>query len=127
MVFVGPYEHHSNEVTWRETLAEVVEVPLCPRGNIDLAALRDHGQEGLGEEERSLEMDGKEAVELGLGENPGLAQLPQLLQLGDHVGTAESRGCCRRCGRSRRWGRGRCRGARGCRCILGGPPLVLAR
>lgn len=41
VVFVGPYEHHSNEVTWRETLAEVVEVPLCPRGNIDLAALRD--------------------------------------------------------------------------------------
>lgn len=42
VVFVGPYEHHSNEVTWRETLAEVVEVPLCPRGNIDLDALREH-------------------------------------------------------------------------------------
>ena len=40
VVFVGPYEHHSNEVTWRETLAEVVEVPLCPRGGIDLEALR---------------------------------------------------------------------------------------
>lgn len=41
VVFVGPYEHHSNEVSWRETLAEVVEVPLCPRGNLDLDALRD--------------------------------------------------------------------------------------
>ncbi|WP_161882554.1 aminotransferase class V-fold PLP-dependent enzyme [Deinococcus alpinitundrae] len=40
VVFVGPYEHHSNEVTWRESLAEVVEVPLCPRGGIDLEALR---------------------------------------------------------------------------------------
>ncbi|MFC4640104.1 aminotransferase class V-fold PLP-dependent enzyme [Deinococcus hohokamensis] len=40
VVFVGPYEHHSNEVSWRETLAEVVEVPLCPRGGLDLDALR---------------------------------------------------------------------------------------
>ncbi len=40
VVFVGPYEHHSNEVSWRETLAEVVEVPLCPRGGVDLDALR---------------------------------------------------------------------------------------
>lgn len=39
VVFVGPYEHHSNEVSWRETLAEVVEIPLCPRGNLDLDAL----------------------------------------------------------------------------------------
>ncbi|MFB9991681.1 aminotransferase class V-fold PLP-dependent enzyme [Deinococcus oregonensis] len=39
VVFVGPYEHHSNEVSWRETLAEVVEVPLCERGNLDLDAL----------------------------------------------------------------------------------------
>ncbi|EYB67089.1 aminotransferase [Deinococcus phoenicis] len=39
VVFVGPYEHHSNEVSWRETIAEVVEVPLCPRGNLDLEAL----------------------------------------------------------------------------------------
>lgn len=40
LVFVGPYEHHSNEVSWRETLAEVVEIPLCPEGKIDLEALR---------------------------------------------------------------------------------------
>ncbi len=41
VVFVGPYEHHSNEVSWRESLAEVVEIPLCPKGLIDLDALRD--------------------------------------------------------------------------------------
>src|SRR6056297_1291022 len=29
VVFVGPYEHHSNEVTWREGLATVVEVRLA--------------------------------------------------------------------------------------------------
>jgi selenocysteine lyase/cysteine desulfurase len=39
VVFVGPYEHHSNEVSWRESLAEVVEVPLGPTGGIDLGAL----------------------------------------------------------------------------------------
>ena len=39
VVFVGPYEHHSNEVSWRETLAEVVEIPLCSKGNLDLEAL----------------------------------------------------------------------------------------
>jgi selenocysteine lyase/cysteine desulfurase len=41
VVFVGPYEHHSNEVSWRESLAEVVEIGLCPKGLIDLDALRD--------------------------------------------------------------------------------------
>ena len=41
VVFVGPYEHHSNEVSWRESLAEVVEIPLCPKGLIDLDALRE--------------------------------------------------------------------------------------
>ncbi|KAF8678568.1 hypothetical protein HU200_046184 [Digitaria exilis] len=40
VVFVGPYEHHSNLLTWRESLAEVVEVGLCPGdGLLDLAAL----------------------------------------------------------------------------------------
>ena len=39
VVFVGPFEHHSNEVTWREGLCELVEVPLCPDGFFDLDAL----------------------------------------------------------------------------------------
>ncbi len=39
VVFVGPYEHHSNEVSWRESLAEVVEVALDPEGGVDLADL----------------------------------------------------------------------------------------
>lgn len=39
VVFVGPYEHHSNEVSWREGLATVVEVGLTPDGGVDLADL----------------------------------------------------------------------------------------
>ncbi len=39
VVFVGPYEHHSNEVSWRESLAEVVEVPLDANGLLDLGGL----------------------------------------------------------------------------------------
>ncbi len=39
IVFVGPYEHHSNELTWRHGLATVVEVRLAPDGGIDLAHL----------------------------------------------------------------------------------------
>ena len=39
VVFVGPYEHHSNEVTWREGLCTVVEVPLDASGQVCLDAL----------------------------------------------------------------------------------------
>jgi selenocysteine lyase/cysteine desulfurase len=39
VVFVGPYEHHSNELPWRESIAEVVTIPEDPDGRIDLAAL----------------------------------------------------------------------------------------
>jgi selenocysteine lyase/cysteine desulfurase len=39
VVFVGPYEHHSNEISWRQSLATTVEVRLQPDGNIDLAHL----------------------------------------------------------------------------------------
>ncbi|MCP3870234.1 MAG: aminotransferase class V-fold PLP-dependent enzyme [Gammaproteobacteria bacterium] len=36
VVFVGPYEHHSNEISWRESLATVVEVRMDGDGGIDL-------------------------------------------------------------------------------------------
>ena len=39
VVFVGPYEHHSNEVSWRECFAEVVEIELDHEGLIDLEDL----------------------------------------------------------------------------------------
>lgn len=39
VVFVGPYEHHSNEIMWRQTLADVYEVPLNSNGLLDLIEL----------------------------------------------------------------------------------------
>ncbi|MBN1948820.1 MAG: aminotransferase class V-fold PLP-dependent enzyme [Candidatus Cloacimonetes bacterium] len=39
VVFVGPYEHHSNEIMWRRTLCEVIEISLNDQGEIDLLAL----------------------------------------------------------------------------------------
>ena len=36
VVFVGPYEHHSNEISWRESMATVVEVAMADDGGIDL-------------------------------------------------------------------------------------------
>ncbi|KAM0910088.1 hypothetical protein ACQ4PT_014387 [Festuca glaucescens] len=40
VVFVGPYEHHSNLLSWRRSLAEVVEIGLDADGLVDVAALR---------------------------------------------------------------------------------------
>jgi selenocysteine lyase/cysteine desulfurase len=39
VVFVGPYEHHSNELPWRESAADVVAIPADADGRIDLAVL----------------------------------------------------------------------------------------
>ena len=41
VVFVGPYEHHSNEVSWRQGLATVVAVRLTADGGVDLAHLEE--------------------------------------------------------------------------------------
>jgi selenocysteine lyase/cysteine desulfurase len=39
VVFVGPYEHHSNELPWRESIADVVAIPLTVDGQICQATL----------------------------------------------------------------------------------------
>ncbi|AEV36726.1 aminotransferase class V [Pseudovibrio sp. FO-BEG1] len=36
VVFIGPYEHHSNELPWRESIADVVSIPLCEGGQVCL-------------------------------------------------------------------------------------------
>ena len=41
VVFIGPYEHHSNEVMWRECIADVVVIPQDLDGHIDIAILRE--------------------------------------------------------------------------------------
>jgi selenocysteine lyase/cysteine desulfurase len=39
VVFIGPFEHHSNELPWRESVADVVTIPEDADGHIDVAAL----------------------------------------------------------------------------------------
>ncbi len=36
VVFIGPYEHHSNELLWRESIADVVVIDEDANGRIDL-------------------------------------------------------------------------------------------
>ncbi|MBL4686377.1 MAG: aminotransferase class V-fold PLP-dependent enzyme [Nannocystaceae bacterium] len=40
VVFIGPYEHHSNELPWVESIADVVEIGLTAQGHIDTDDLR---------------------------------------------------------------------------------------
>lgn len=39
VVFIGPYEHHSNELPWRESIADVVTIHEDVDGHIDAAQL----------------------------------------------------------------------------------------
>jgi selenocysteine lyase/cysteine desulfurase len=39
VVFVGPYEHHSNYLPWFESICDVVEIPATASGEIDLESL----------------------------------------------------------------------------------------
>jgi selenocysteine lyase/cysteine desulfurase len=41
VVFVGPFEHHSNELPWRESIADVVQIGEDHNGHVDLDNLRD--------------------------------------------------------------------------------------
>jgi selenocysteine lyase/cysteine desulfurase len=45
VVFIGPYEHHSNEVSWRESIADVVVIDEDPNGGIDLVNLESKLEE----------------------------------------------------------------------------------
>jgi selenocysteine lyase/cysteine desulfurase len=41
VVFVGPFEHHSNELLWRESVADVVTIPEDSDGHLSVAALTE--------------------------------------------------------------------------------------
>jgi len=41
VVFIGPFEHHSNELPWRESIAEVVTIREDRDGHVDLAHLEE--------------------------------------------------------------------------------------
>ena len=45
LIIVGPYEHHSNEVSYREALCEVQRIRLTDEGLIDLRQLKEVLQE----------------------------------------------------------------------------------
>ena len=51
LVLIGPYEHHSNELPWRETAADVIRIPLDAAGGIDQGALTETLQQ---HQDRSL-------------------------------------------------------------------------
>ena len=39
IVFIGPYEHHSNDLMWREALVELITIQITPEGYFDLEDL----------------------------------------------------------------------------------------
>jgi selenocysteine lyase/cysteine desulfurase len=41
VVFVGPFEHHSNELPWRESIADVIEIREDADGHVDLEMLEE--------------------------------------------------------------------------------------
>jgi selenocysteine lyase/cysteine desulfurase len=41
VVFIGPYEHHTNELMWREAFVEVKVIPFDKKGQIDLEVLEN--------------------------------------------------------------------------------------
>ena len=45
VVFIGPYEHHSNELPWRESIADVVVIHEDAAGRIDLEELAERLEE----------------------------------------------------------------------------------
>lgn len=44
VVFIGPFEHHSNELPWRESIADIVVIPEDSDGHIDCKVLEDELQ-----------------------------------------------------------------------------------
>ena len=40
VIFIGPYEHHSNELPWRESIADVVTIDEDADGHLDIDQLR---------------------------------------------------------------------------------------
>jgi hypothetical protein len=79
VVFICPYEHHSNELPWRESIAEVVEIGEDRDGHVDLgelaAQLVRHAappaahRSGEGEEELfQLRLGHRRGLPVGLGQ-----------------------------------------------------------
>jgi selenocysteine lyase/cysteine desulfurase len=50
VVFVGPYEHHSNELPWRESVADVVTIHEDADGRVNVGHLEDELRRHAGRE-----------------------------------------------------------------------------
>jgi selenocysteine lyase/cysteine desulfurase len=44
VIFLGPFEHHSNELPWRESIADVVVIPEDETGHLDVGCLEQELQ-----------------------------------------------------------------------------------
>ena len=46
VVFIGPFEHHSNELSWRESIADVGTIDEDSDGKVDLEHLDPYSIQG---------------------------------------------------------------------------------
>ncbi len=75
IVFVGPYEHHSNELPWRESIADVVTIPEDADGHVDLEALRTELARHAGRPLRIGAFSAASNVTGILTDTPGIARV----------------------------------------------------
>ena len=72
IVFVGPYEHHSNYLPWLESIADVVEIPAKDCGAVDLDVL---AQKLVEHKDRALKLGSFSAASNVTGMKPGWVRL----------------------------------------------------
>lgn len=76
VVFISPYEHHSNELPWRESICDVVVIPEDADGLIDLDRLRE---ELVANADRSLLIGSFSAASNVTGIKSGVRAITRLL------------------------------------------------
>jgi selenocysteine lyase/cysteine desulfurase len=80
VVFIGPYEHHSNELPWRESIASVVVIPLTDDGQLDSSVLANQLQKYS---DRSLKIGSFSAASNVTGLRTDVDAVSQLLHSHD--------------------------------------------
>jgi selenocysteine lyase/cysteine desulfurase len=80
VVFIGPYEHHSNDLPWRESLATVVRMPLGTDGRPSLEVLE---RQLLAHRDRPLRIGAFSAASNVTGVCTDVRALAQLLHRHD--------------------------------------------
>ena len=80
VIFIGPYEHHSNDLPWRESLATIVRIPLDAGGRPSLDVL---GRELEAHRDRPLRIGAFSAASNVTGVCTDVRALAQLLHQHD--------------------------------------------